>query len=107
MAERVLDRLFAQAAAAVETQQALDDPERDIQTKEKSSEEEMRKLKTTMTVSDAIRRILLADKDKDYFRCLCPHLFAVVLSWHASSHSILQTHSPFASQDAGAASASD
>ena len=34
-----------------------------------SAEDELRKLSTGMTAGDAIKRILLAAKDKDYFRC--------------------------------------
>ena len=34
-----------------------------------SAEDALRKLSTGMTAGDAIKRILLAAKDKDYFRC--------------------------------------
>lgn len=34
-----------------------------------SEEDELRKLTTGMTAGDAIKRILLAAKDRDYFRC--------------------------------------
>jgi hypothetical protein len=37
-----------------------------------SEEERLRKLSTSMTAGDAIKRMLLASRDRDYFRCVAP-----------------------------------
>ena len=68
MADRSFDRIFAEAAAAVESFQEANDPETEKRAKSKTQEEQLRATTANMTVSDAIKRILLAHKDRDYFR---------------------------------------
>lgn len=70
MADRFLDRAFNATAAAVTRAQEEQDPERKRHKVQVDEEKELRELGTGMTAGDAIRRILLADKDKDYFRLL-------------------------------------
>ena len=69
MADRLLVRALNRASATVTAFQEQADPAVRQQKQQKSQEEEMRGLKEGMTAADAIKRILLAYKDKDYFRC--------------------------------------
>jgi hypothetical protein len=68
MADRFLERAFTQAYAAVNEEQKHHDPEFIAQQTKHKEDAGLRKLTTSMTAADAIRRILLATKDKDYFR---------------------------------------
>ncbi|KAL4451941.1 hypothetical protein ABPG75_007603 [Micractinium tetrahymenae] len=68
MADRIFERILNQTAADVEAKQQ--DPELRRKKAQASEEDELRKLSTGMTAGDAIKRILLAAKDKDYFRLL-------------------------------------
>ncbi len=70
MADRAFERLFMQAAAEEEIQQEREDPELRKQKRQRIEEENLRKMTDGMTAKDAIQRILLADKDRDYFRML-------------------------------------
>ena len=70
MGERLLDRAFNKALsqqrradAKVEAERPLTDGERKVQ-----EEEKVRQETAPMTGHDAIQRMLLAEKDKDYFR---------------------------------------
>lgn len=70
MTERAFDRAFNKAlsrqkvaADKVEAQRPLTDAEREAQEAQRLREDA-----TPMTAADAIKRMLLADKDKDYFR---------------------------------------
>lgn len=65
--DRLFNRQYGIIAKAQEAHSAVHQTE--IRKKE-SEEEKLRKAKTIMTVTDAIKRILLAYKDKDYFRLL-------------------------------------
>jgi DnaJ family protein C protein 8 len=69
MADRAFDRIFSQAVAAVGEQCEAEDPERQRERRQASAEDGMRRMTAGMTAADAITRILLADRDKDYFRC--------------------------------------
>lgn len=70
MADRAFERLFTQAAVEVETHYEREDPEARQRKRQRTEEDELRQLKGDMTACDAIKRILLADKDRDYFRML-------------------------------------
>ena len=69
MADRAFERLFSQAAVE-QDQLEQEDPEVRKQKRQRTEEDEMRRKTDTMTAKDAIQRILLADKDRDYFRML-------------------------------------
>jgi len=69
MADRAFERIFAEASAAVESQQERLDPEKQKQKQKKNEESQIRSLMSSMTADDAIERILLAEKERDYFRC--------------------------------------
>lgn len=70
MGEKALDRAFNRVLAKqrdAEEKSALHRPK----SKEELEAEEIERLRasaTPMAVSDAIKRMLLADKDKDFFR---------------------------------------
>ncbi|PSC70653.1 molecular chaperone [Micractinium conductrix] len=64
MADRVFERVLQQ------TSTAEPNPDARRQKAQANDEAAMRKLDTGMTASDAIQRMLLAAKDKDYFRLL-------------------------------------
>lgn len=66
--DRMFDKVFAQAAAAVGNAQEQADTDHQQVVKERNKEDDLRKISTDMTASDAIQRIILAGKDKDYFR---------------------------------------
>lgn len=66
MADRVFERILNQTADRVEPQ----DPEQRRKKVKATEEDGLRKLSTGMTAGDAIKRILLAAKDRDYFRLL-------------------------------------
>lgn len=63
------ERFFSEAAAAAATEQEEDIELHQLK-RQRIDEEDIRRLKTPLTANDAIKRILLADKDKDYFRML-------------------------------------
>ena len=69
MADRLLNRVFNAAAAAQEP--AASRPEAAV---EPSEEEKLRATEVPMQAGDAIARILLAKKDKDWFRRVIPTL---------------------------------
>jgi hypothetical protein len=69
MAERLLERALNRASATVAAYQEQVDPVARQEKQQKYAEDELRKAKEGMTAADAIQRILLAYKDKDYFRC--------------------------------------
>jgi hypothetical protein len=67
MAEKVLERAFNKAMAGHLS--AQDEAERPAKRPKVEDEDALlRKKDAPMQVADAIQRILLADKDKDYFR---------------------------------------
>jgi hypothetical protein len=68
MGDRALDRNFAQAAAAVQKLQDSIDPDKQVERQQVGDDELMRRMTAGMTAGDAIKRILLAEKDRDYFR---------------------------------------
>lgn len=68
MADRLFERVLNQATASAAAAAAAADPTVHAQKKQRTEEEELRKMNTGMTAADAIKRILLAYKDKDYFR---------------------------------------
>jgi curved DNA-binding protein CbpA len=70
MADRAFERLYTQAAVAEHEEAEREDPELRKQKKQRTEEDQLRKLTDDMTAKDAIQRILLADKDRDYFRML-------------------------------------
>ncbi|KAL4423006.1 hypothetical protein ABPG77_005486 [Micractinium sp. CCAP 211/92] len=70
MADRIFERVLNQTAADVEAKQQQQDPELRRKKAQASAEDELRKMTSGMTAGDAIKRILLAAKDKDYFRLL-------------------------------------
>lgn len=70
MADRIFERILNQTAADVEAKQQQQDPELRRKKAQASAEDELRKMTTGMTAGDAIKRILLAVKDRDYFRLL-------------------------------------
>lgn len=69
MADRAFERALHEASATASARHEAADPSRRQERARKAEEEELRKLDTGMTAGDAIKRILLAAKDKDYFRC--------------------------------------
>jgi hypothetical protein len=64
MAERLVNRAFNAAAAAQE-------PAPRPEAAEPSQDDLLRANEAPMQAGDAIARILLAKKDKDWFRCAC------------------------------------
>jgi DnaJ family protein C protein 8 len=70
MADRAFERLFTQAAVQEEENFEREDPEFRKQKRQRIEEDQLRKKTDEMTAKDAIQRILLADKDRDYFRML-------------------------------------
>ncbi|KAH7622465.1 putative DnaJ-like protein subfamily C member 8 [Nannochloris sp. 'desiccata'] len=70
MADRAFERLFTQAAVETEETFEREDPEHRKQKRQRTVEDQLRKMTDDMTAKDAIQRILLADKDRDYFRML-------------------------------------
>ncbi|PRW57043.1 Heat shock N-terminal [Chlorella sorokiniana] len=70
MADRIFERMLNQTAADVEAQHEQADPEAQRRKAQVSEEASLRKMTTGMTASDAIKRMLLAHKDRDYFRLL-------------------------------------
>lgn len=68
MADRSFERAFCHAAQQVEAQLANSDVPGG--SADRAEEERLRRLDTDMTSEDAIKRILLAEKDKDLFRLL-------------------------------------
>ena len=70
MADRAFERLFTQAGVQLESQHEEIDPEVRQRKRQRAEEEQLREIKGGMTAGDAIKRILLADKDRDYFRML-------------------------------------
>ena len=70
--EQVLGRAFNQSAAAVSRVQDDHDPVIKRRKVQRDEEHELRSLTSGMSAADAIKRILLAQKDKDYFRCCLP-----------------------------------
>lgn len=70
MADRAFERAFARATAQAVTIEELHDPEMERCKRRKTEEARIRRIDTDMTTADAIERILLAHKDRDYFRML-------------------------------------
>ena len=70
MSDRLFERLFSEAAAQAEAHLDAQDVEGHAQKRQRTEEDGLRRKTTDMTASDAIQRILLADKDRDYFRML-------------------------------------
>jgi len=68
--DRAFERLFTQAAVQAEANIEREDPEVRRQKRQRTEEDQLRKMTDDMTAKDAIQRILLADKDRDYFRML-------------------------------------
>ena len=68
MAERLLDRTFNRLAAQADPSPSGAGGERERT--QCDAEDELRRAATPMDVQNAIARIQLAFKDKDYFRCL-------------------------------------
>jgi len=90
MGDFEFDRAFNRTAAMVaKAQAALAKQAQPTVVQQAKEEQHLRKLTTNMTVEDAIKRILLAYTDRDYFRLLelpRPELDALGrLSWSASS----------------------
>ena len=69
MAGRAFERFLAESAAAVEAAQQQLDGRVQAEAKRKAEEDALRKVEGGMSAGDAIQRILLAHKDRDYFRC--------------------------------------
>ena len=65
MGERLLNRVFNTAAAQEAHKQ---DGERPQEKAAANEEDQLRRSDTPMDAKDAIKRILLAQKDKDWFR---------------------------------------
>lgn len=92
------DKAFNRTAAMVaEAQAALAKQAQPTVVQQQAQEEQhLRKLTTNMTVEDAIKRILLAHTDKDYFRLLelpRPELDALGrLSWSATTIDISKAY---------------
>ncbi len=66
MDERLLNRRFNVALTAEQAQGW--DPERRLKEAEQNEEDALRKTDNPMDAKDAIKRILLAKKDRDSFR---------------------------------------
>jgi hypothetical protein len=66
MGERLLNRFFNEALTA---DQKANQEAKGKQKKQKDGDEQLRDDANPMQASDAIKRILLAKKDKDWFRC--------------------------------------
>jgi hypothetical protein len=62
---KAFNRLHAQVASAVESK----DEDLQRKQKEKTEEEILREQTKPMTAADCVPRVLLAWKDRDYFRC--------------------------------------
>lgn len=71
MDERLLNRRFNSALTSEEAQGW--DPDSITKEAEQNEEAALRKSDAPMDAKDAIRRILLAKRDRDYFRCLGCH----------------------------------
>lgn len=69
MADRVFERVLNQVSAQAQALEDDSDPARRYAKKQRTEEDALRGIKEGMTARDAIKRILLAYKDKDYFRC--------------------------------------
>ncbi len=72
MDERLLNRRFNSALTSEQAQ--VWDPDSVVREAEHNEEAALRKSDAPMDAKDAIKRILLAKKDKDSFRCLGCHL---------------------------------
>lgn len=71
MSSKLLDRAFNKALSAQQNEQQEQEQEQAqprVRTQQ-DEEAELRQLNARMDASDAIQRMLLAQKDKDYFRC--------------------------------------
>jgi hypothetical protein len=67
--DRLFDKAFSRAAAGLERAVEGEDPQRKRPRVDEVDEEaRLRQASNPMNVADAIQRILLAEKDKDYFR---------------------------------------
>ncbi len=85
MDERLLNRRFNSALTSEQAQ--VWDPESIVEEAEHNEEAALRKLDAPMDAKDAIKRILLAKKDKDYFRCLGCHVTIQNPRTRSSDHS--------------------
>lgn len=70
MSSKFLNRAFNKLNAEVEKVRQNADPEAGKRVQEKDAEQALREESAPMTAGDAIQRIILAWKDKDYFRLL-------------------------------------
>lgn len=68
MAERLINKAFSRLNAEVAKAQDDMDPDAHKRKVEKTAEQTMRDTAAPMSAKDAVQRILLAWKDKDYFR---------------------------------------
>lgn len=70
MADKMFDRAFSKALSRQKRAFEKSDEERPLTEEQKQTieNERLRKESQPMTVEDAIKRMLLADIDKDYFR---------------------------------------
>ena len=68
MADRMFERVLNQASAEATAEADAADPETERRRAEAREEAALRRLGDSMTVADACKRILLASKDRDYFR---------------------------------------
>lgn len=68
MDERLLNRRFNNALTSEQAQGW--DPDSCLKEAEQNEEAALRRSDAPMGAKDAIRRILLAKKDRDFFRCL-------------------------------------
>ena len=67
--DRLFERAFNQAAASANAELDRHERKRKAAEPDEADEEEaLRNMATPMERQDAIQRVLLADKDKDYFR---------------------------------------
>lgn len=71
MGERLINRVFNQALTA--DQRAAQEQDAQRSKAKRTADDDVRDTCTPMQASDAIKRILLAKKDKDWFRCATKH----------------------------------
>ena len=93
MAGRLFDRAFNRAAAA----NVDEDAERPLKPRTDSIRPEAGAAATAATpmqISDAIQRVLLADKDKDYFRYMPQVCKQLLVSRFLHSATLLSCHTP-------------
>ena len=89
MADFTFDRAFNRVFAGHNAEESKREAERRPPPPE-DEEGKLRRTAAPMQVTDAIRRMLLADKDRDYFRCACTAIAAKRINCQQRLYTILR-----------------